>query len=298
MVARKLARPLLLLLPLTCSLAFPHSRRRRSPKPPPKPPSPGPPTPWQPFWAAPAPSLSLPLGGYAAVPSTEHTLVYGANAGNAYNHAAMLDYLNGTLLVAWKNGLESEDKRGQKILFSSSADGRSWKAASVLFPDMSTAKQSAAMFVGPPIQIRGRWYVGASPGVPTGAAQGAQFCLWPDPINLPSDLGGRRNCGPPGHAQAKDTLLMRQVLVRGPGVLQLGEIFWFAAQVPAQWAEASRALGFRTIDAMDPTTRADMATLSPEMGDLPCGPRKCKHQTTAPRGPDLWPLRLATVQPH
>ena len=35
-------------------------------------------------------------------------------------------------------------------------------------------------------------------------------------------------------------LLMRQVQVRGPGVLQLGEIFWFAAQVPAQWAEASR----------------------------------------------------------
>ena len=180
--------------------------------------------------------------------------------------------------MAWKNGLESEDKRGQKILFSSSADGRSWKAASVLFPDMSTAKQSAAMFVGPPIQIRGRWYVGASPGVPTGAAQGAQFCLWPDPLDLPSDLGGRRNCGPPGHAQAKDTLLMRQVQVRSPGVLQLGEIFWFAAQVPAQWAEASRALGFRTIDSMDPTTRADMATLSPEMGALPCGSRKCKHR--------------------
>ena len=66
--------------------------------------------------------------------------------------------------------------------------------------------------------------------------------------------------------------------MRGPGVLQLGEFCWFAAQVPAQWAEASRALGFRTIDSMDPTTRADMATLSPEMETLPCGPRKCKRQ--------------------
>jgi|EP01047_Picozoa_sp_COSAG01_P030604 hypothetical protein len=71
--------------------------------------------------------------------------------------------MNGTMLLAWKNGVASEDKRGQQILFSVSADARAWSKAETLFPDMSTSKQDAAMFVGPPIQIRGRWYVGASP---------------------------------------------------------------------------------------------------------------------------------------
>ena len=102
-----------------------------------------------------------------------------------------------------------------------------------------------------------------------------------------SDVGRHRK-------HNEDTLLMRQVQVRSPGVLQLGEIFWFAAQVPAQWAEASRALGFRTIDAMDPTTRADMATLSPEMGALPCGPRKCKRQRPL-RGPVALTLTIRSA---
>jgi len=89
---------------------------------------------------------------------------------------------------------------------------------------MTTDDRAAALFVGPPIRINGRQYVGASPGEPTGAAQGAQFCLWPDPLDLPKDEGGRRNCGPPGHKQPKDTLLMREV----KGIGELGKIFWFS----------------------------------------------------------------------
>ena len=53
--------------------------------------------------------------------------------------------------------------------------------------------------------------MGASPGEPTDAAAGAQFCLWPDPLSP-------RECGPPGYKQANGTLLMREVL---PG---LGEV--------------------------------------------------------------------------
>ena len=77
-------------------------------------------------------------------PSATHSIVYTGVAGSAYNHAAMIDVLNGTMLICWKNGLDSEDKRGQRILFSTSIDGRAWLNASVLFPDMSTSKQSAA----------------------------------------------------------------------------------------------------------------------------------------------------------
>ena len=60
------------------------------------------------------------------------------------------------------------------------------------------------MFVCPPVTINGRLYWGASPGKPTGAAQGAQFCLWPDPVNP-------RNCGPPGGKKYKGILVMREV---------------------------------------------------------------------------------------
>ncbi len=249
--------------------------RRRSP-PPPLPP-PAPPLPWQPEWTAPAPSLSKPLAGYAMAPSATHSLVYGGAVGSAYNHAAMIDVFNGTMLICWKNGVESEDKRGQRILFSTSDDGEAWSNATVLFPDMSTSEQSAAMFVGPLLQIRGRWYVGASPGVPTSAAEGAQFCLWPDPLDLPSDEGGKRNCGPPGWPQAEGTLLMRQVIPSGGAAVLLGDVFWFGDAIPRQWREASKALGFKTKAQMDPVTVSDMATLSPQLkAPLPCGPRKCE----------------------
>ena len=80
-----------------------------------------------------------------------------------------------------------------------------------------------------------------------GAAQGAQFCLWPDPMvgfsasSIPDalsppgcfqDVNGQkneRNCGPPKHSkkhktnlQHPHTLLMREVR----GLDDLGPIFW------------------------------------------------------------------------
>jgi hypothetical protein len=212
-----------------------------------------------------------------------------------------LDVMNGTMLLAWKNGIASEDKRGQQILYSVSANAQAWSRASTLFPDMST-KQNAAMFVGPPIQIRGRWYVGASPGVPTGAAQGVQFCLWPDPLDLPDDMGGRSNRGPPAeccpskhYKQAKDTLLMRQVIPTSSGVVSLGDVFWFASEAPAQWVEASQKLGFKARGQMDATTVSDMATLDPQIQKpLPCGPRKCE---ACAGGCQVWDAIPKAVQP-
>jgi predicted neuraminidase len=175
-------------------------------------------------------------------------------------------------------------------LYSQSLDGKTWTKTdgkNVLFPDMTTSEHAAAMFVGPPIHLNGRRYVGASPGTPTGAADGAQFCLWPDPLNLPESEGGKRNCGPPAYKQDKDTLLMREVL---PGLHSLGPIFWASRSVPKDWAPASKALGFKTIDQMDKQTQADVALLSPEMADVPCptaedGSLKCE---ACPGGCQIW----------
>jgi hypothetical protein len=157
------------------------------------------------------------------VPGVKLTELCHGDAGvlGTYNHAAMIDYHNGIFFAAWKNGPLAEDKSGQRILYSQSADGVNWTPvdggeASILFPNMTTSARAAALFVGPPIHINGRQYVGASPGQPTGAADGAQFCLWPDPL----DINGKdhiRNCGPPaeGHKskgkQYPHILLMREV---------------------------------------------------------------------------------------
>ena len=112
----------------------------------------------------------------------------------------------------------------------------------MLFPSLTTKEKACAMFVGPPIHINGRQYVGASPGEPTDAAQGAQFCLWPDPI-------APRNCGPPDTSdpfKGGPGLLMREVV----GYQQLGPIFWASATVPATWADASKAFKIPTLPEM------------------------------------------------
>eukprot|EP00040_Diaphanoeca_grandis_P018939 m.99701 g.99701 ORF g.99701 m.99701 type:complete len:474 (+) comp27180_c1_seq2:174-1595(+) len=229
-----------------------------------------------PNWAAPIPNHSLPLGGLSMVKGAVHVEVYhgGAEFGT-YNHAAMIDYFNGTFFLAWKNGPESEDKDGQRILFSQSRDGLNWSTISndrdfVLFPSLTTKKQECAMFVGPPIRLNGRQYVGASPGVPTDAAAGAQFCLWPDPVSP-------RTCGPPGHTDFIDILLMRQVI----GIDELGPMFWASANNPKQWADATQQYGIKSLADMDDQTKHDVSLLSEDLAALPCaqpseGTLKCE----------------------
>eukprot|EP00911_Craspedida_sp_UC1_P003025 UC1_evm7s2203 len=228
------------------------------------------PSPLAPVWRAGVLDPTKPLGGVKPVPNAQHIEVYhGETEHGTYNHAAMLDYHNGVFLLAWKNGPYNEDKSGQRILYSQSSDGLSWTptdGTNILFPNMSTSARAAALFVGPPAHINGRRYVGASPGEPTGAAQGAQWCLWPDPLSP-------RNCGPPSHKQANGTLLMREVLPGGGagGIpIRLGPIFWTQAWVPNEWRAASEKLGFKTLDQMDAQTQSDVATLSATESGLPC----------------------------
>lgn len=238
-----------------------------------------------PSWSAYTPEPQQPLGGFIQVPGTKLTELCHGTVGSigTYNHAAMIDYHNGIFFAAWKNGPWAEDKSGQRILYTQSKDGVVWTTVAgaetnILFPNMTTTARDAAVFVGPPIKINGRQYVGASPGEPTGAADGAQFCLWPDPL----EVNGRnhtRNCGPPanGHhyKQFSNTLLMREVKA---GIGNLGPIFWAdqSNEVPSDWEAASKALGFLTLDKMDAQTQSDIAQLNAAaqtgMGELPCSP--------------------------
>ena len=82
-----------------------------------------------------------------------------------YNHAAMIAYFNHTFVLSWKNAPLEEDTAGQRVLYSTSADGKAWSKAAVLFPNMSTAANPAADFAGPFAVINGRLYASVRAGV-------------------------------------------------------------------------------------------------------------------------------------
>ena len=162
-----------------------------------------------------------------------------------YNHAAMIDFFDGSFLVAWKNSPEHEDQPGQRILYAQSYDGLDWtptNGSNVLFPNMTSAANPAAMFAGPMVVLNGHRYATASPH---------QFCLFPYPY-----LGE-------GYV-----LLLRRV--SGDVPAKLGPVFWANPTVPAGFEEATRRNGIVTSSAMDEETRRDLAQLD-NWNQLPCG---------------------------
>ena len=204
------------------------------------------------------PTWSAGTGPFATVQHEAQLMIERASPANGtYNHAAMIGYHAGVFTAAWKNGASTEDKDGQRILVSQSTDGVAWSPSAVLFPCLSVEGHPAAMFVGPPLVIRGRQYIGAAPGKPLDAAAGAQFCLWPEPI-------APKNCGPP-HGKRQNGLLMREV----EGVGRLGPIFWAADAAPPEWEKASARFGVRVLKDMPAETRADVAALGRLPSDRP-----------------------------
>jgi hypothetical protein len=219
-----------------------------------------------PHWTAPRPNASLPLAGYSRLNVTSTSIVaYGTPEDGAYNHAAMIAYLDGIITLTYKNGigLAGEDKPGQRVKYAQlSVGAMAWTAPSILFPSMSTDALPIAQFGGPFAVLRGNLYASATPAViATGDAQGSQFCLWPDGLDP-------RNAGPPGQQQPVGTLMLRRIL---PGVGQLGPVFWAATTVPAGFGPAAAAVGILLLNETDSETQGDVATLQHGMATLPCG---------------------------
>ena len=185
-----------------------------------------------------------PLGGLKMVADAVNTCVYRADPSiGTYNHASMLQYHDAQFLLTWKNSPENEDTPGQRILFSQSLDGNSWTPTTgnnIMFPNMSTNSNQAALFANPPIVINGRLYAGASP---------IQMCLYPD--------------------QYASVLLLRQVM---PGLGNFGQAFWATASVPKGFEAASASHNVTTLPNMDAQTQADISTLTQTSLSLPCAP--------------------------
>eukprot|EP01084_Bolivina_argentea_P050634 93129_1 len=219
-----------------------------------------------PEWTAPQPDNTKPLGGYKRISNaTNIEIFHGTNPNDtafiqgAYNHASMIGYHNGVITVLWKNCQKDEDCNGQRILYSQSNDGRNFTFPRVAFTNLTVPDQPTGMFVGPPIIINNRQYIGASPGPYNEShdqtAQGSQFCLWPEPIDP-------RNCGPPGakgiYGQANHTLLMRQIL---PGLGKLGAVFWASNIAPTEYDRATQTFDILTLSDMDSQTQNDIMSL-------------------------------------
>jgi hypothetical protein len=72
----------------------------------------------------------------------------------------MIDFFNGSFIAYWKNSPVDEDQPGQRVLWSSSADGQNWTPTdgqNILFPNMSTASNyHVALFAEPALHINGR----------------------------------------------------------------------------------------------------------------------------------------------
>jgi hypothetical protein len=201
-----------------------------------------------PKWSAPKGDPKKPIGGWGKVPNATAAMVYNATpALGTYNHAAMIMFGSEAgdtprFLLTWKNSPKDEDQPGQRVLYSQSLDGVAWTptdGTNIMFPNMSTNSNPAALFAEPPIWLNGRLYAAASP---------IQFCLWPD--------------------QYQNVLLMRRVYTNGTGIL--GPLFWGTSPSPPAFAEASALNGVKDLKSMDAETQADVALLTPTSDAVPC----------------------------
>jgi hypothetical protein len=199
-----------------------------------------------PRWTAARGDPAKPLGGWPRVSGASAALVYRATSDiGSYNHAAMLTYGGEAgdapfFTLSWKNSPKDEDEPGQRILYSQSANGSVWTptdGTNVLFPNISSARDPAALFAGPFAWVSGRLYASASP---------TQFCLWPDAY--------------------APVLLLRRVYTNASGAL--GPAFWASPQPPPRFAPAARLAGVRNLTEVDAQAQADAAALL--AGALPC----------------------------
>jgi len=201
-----------------------------------------------PSWTAPKGDPNKPVGGWSFVKNATYSIVYNATpALGTYNHAAMITYgaeANDPPLftLSWKNSPVNEDSPGQRILYSQSFDGLTWTPTdghNILFPNMSTNSNPAALFAEPFLYINGRLYGAASP---------TQFCLYPD--------------------QYQDVLLLRRIYTNSTHML--GPIFWATSPAPSKFAEASQLNNILDISQMDTITQQDIALLTPSSSYVPC----------------------------
>lgn len=88
-------------------------------------------------------NVHLPQGGaadfgYPVLPKVESFSIYHATPlTGVYSHHPQIGYFQGTFFAAWSNQEWGEDGPGQRVLCSTSSNGKDWKPPFVCLPSMS-----------------------------------------------------------------------------------------------------------------------------------------------------------------
>ena len=94
-------------------------------------------TPVVPMWKAQTPSDSRKnAAGFPMLKDARHFDVWkpARREEGAFNHCQSLFFYDGRFYAMWANHLHGEDRPGQRILYSTSRDGREWTPPAELFP--------------------------------------------------------------------------------------------------------------------------------------------------------------------
>lgn len=87
------------------------------------------------MWNDRVPPPEKPGVEFPEIPGARQVRVFtGDPAVGAYNHHANLIFANGRFHLSWSNQRYAEDAPGQRVLYSSSADGVNWEPVRELFP--------------------------------------------------------------------------------------------------------------------------------------------------------------------
>ena len=88
-----------------------------------------------PEFTAAMPDASKPRAGLALLPNATHSVIFNCSENTGtYSHDAQIERHNGAFHVAWANAAFNEGEDGQRVLYSSSSDGRHWSDPADIFP--------------------------------------------------------------------------------------------------------------------------------------------------------------------
>ena len=258
-----------------------------------------------PTYSATRPNYQKPNGGLALVKGAEHVTVFSATPETGtYNHQAQIERFGGAFHTTWKSSPFNEDEDGQRILYSSSSDGRHWSPATDVFPSMP-----ASMFGCDPdghcwdkihhegspfVTLNGRLY--AVSCIRRHGSPGEFFPIPEDSLNStvlrrvvqPARLtpGGCRpgdpraaSCPATGPCACPPSSMRWMQAAFGP-------LWWATAIIPLGYHNVSAAFGIRasSADALSSEEAADFALFRDPLRAALYSPDSCRNGHCAEPG--------------
>ncbi|MFW6163222.1 MAG: exo-alpha-sialidase [Planctomycetota bacterium] len=97
-------------------------------------------------WALDLPKKNRAADGYRPLEGVEHVELFHATPERGtYCHHPHIAHHDGAFYAAWSNHARDEDGPGQRVYYSTSADGRTWRSFRVCFPALGPTKPHGEM---------------------------------------------------------------------------------------------------------------------------------------------------------